>query len=367
MNISLTLPYRTRNYILESEIGRGGFGVVYRAKTTNYSNDYEFAVKVMQLLDTTVGNQQHDSKKAWKIGSFESEVTVLKKLDHPNVIRLYDFYREKDLVFIVLEYCPCGTLEERLFGISFKDKIKICNDIVLGLCYCHDSSIAHRDIKTQNILFDSNNRPKLADFGLAQLLLTKDQKTDKAEGSLYYASPEILSKTNHSPMKSDIWSFGVLVYRVFTGNYPFYGSSKAEIIRNIKANCYLINELPLDIKPLVVGMLKLAADERMTICNLVKAFDVLMHKYNLKTSGLHKQRPGNISLSHIPILLGNSTRRFNLIENGSKISSHGNLLSKPNASYIPFKRAKGGTSSNIGANTGKTMIRQASVNQFLFH
>ncbi|OHT02259.1 CAMK family protein kinase [Tritrichomonas foetus] len=287
----LELPFRIKNYILTNVIGHGGFGTVYRAASTNY-NDYEFAVKVMKIPERV------DEKHLAHILSLESEVSALKKLDHPNMIRLYDFFREKEHVFLVLELCTNGTLDEKIAKLSYKEKLKICSDIANGLKYCHENSFAHRDIKTVNILFDMNNRVKIADFGLSQFLVNKNQKTSKAEGSLNYISPEIIIKADNSPIKSDIWSFGVLIFRVFCNCYPFTGQDKREVMKNIRNCVYSSIKIPGELNPIVTRMLKMNPDERLTINKVCEMLNNLVSKYKLSTHRLRTR------MSHASLPLG---------------------------------------------------------------
>lgn len=251
------LPHRIKNYILNSVIGHGGFAVVYKATNTLYNVD--FAIKVMSQVHHSEGN----------IKSFEAEVNSLSKLDHPNVIRLYDYFKEDHHLFLVLEYCSGGTLEgfisknEELF---VQDKIKICSQIISALKYCYDMSIAHRDIKTSNILFDSNGRVKVADFGLSQLI-GHDKHFNSFCGSLRYLAPEICLKISFNPFKSDVWSLGVLFYRLFTYNYPFDGNTCQELKEKIIDGFYP-ELLSGSIGKVVRKMLTVSPFERISIENL---------------------------------------------------------------------------------------------------
>ncbi|OHS96915.1 CAMK family protein kinase [Tritrichomonas foetus] len=242
----IVLPYQIRSYVLESVIGYGGFGTVYKAKSLNYGNEYEFAVKSIKMPD------KMNSKHYKHYQSFESEVQSLKRLDHPNIIRLYDYFQEGSYMFLVLEYCEGGTLETNIPTLTYYEKIKACLDIVNGITYIHENMIAHRDIKTLNILFDSNGRAKIADFGLSQKFFQDNDKISKTEGSLLYISPEIIKGVPFSAFKSDIWALGVLIYRVFTGIYPFSGFDKDEIVKNILCGIYNLSLVP----PPLVGVVK---------------------------------------------------------------------------------------------------------------
>ncbi|OHS97901.1 CAMK family protein kinase [Tritrichomonas foetus] len=213
------LPVMVRQFSLISAIGHGGYGIVYRAINVQYNVD--FAVKV---IPAPVGITS-DSKTR----SYEAEVRSLIKLDHPNVIRIYDTFQENGLFFLVLEYCSGGTLEDKIKANGGKPlplgkQLTICAQIVAALSYCHKMDIAHRDIKTANVLFDQHDRPKIADFGLSshfEKVPDNKRKLHQFDGSFIYAPPEILRKVEYDPFKADIWSLGVLFYRVATGAYPW--------------------------------------------------------------------------------------------------------------------------------------------------
>lgn len=249
------LPHQIRNYVLKSVLGNGGFGIVYKATNTLYNLD--FAVKVVC-----------DPKdKASKITrSFDAEVNALLKLDHPNVIRLYDFFREDNYMFLVLEYCPGGTLEDKIKNkelLLTQNKITICSQILSALKYCYDMSIAHRDIKTSNVLFDANGRVKVADFGLSELI-GHDEHFNEFNGSRYYIAPEIYKMISFSPFKADVWSLGVLFYRLFSYSYPFTGKNNADLKKKIILGFYPQVFTP-PLSDVVRYMLAIEPDERLTI------------------------------------------------------------------------------------------------------
>lgn len=251
------LPHQIRNYTLNSIIGQGGFSIVYKA--TNIFYKMEFAVKVVFKSKMSEANTS----------TYEAEVNSLIKLDHPNVIRLYDFFTEGNNMFLVLEYCNGGTLEDKITRneeISESEKINICKQIISALKYCYDMSIAHQDIKTSNILFDNNGRVKVADFGLSGII-NHDANINEHKGTLKYSAPEICRLKDFNPFISDIWSLGVLFYRLFTYSYPFNGKTKEDLIRAI-INGYYKEKLNGQIKKVVKCMLVVNPDERISILKL---------------------------------------------------------------------------------------------------
>lgn len=253
------LPHQVRNYVLNSIIGQGASSIVYKA--TNVLYNIDFAVKVVFKSNISERNTL----------TYEAEVNSLIKLDHPNVIHLYDFFNEGPNMFLVLEYCGGGTLEDKIAkyeDIAEDMKVKICIQIISALKYCYDMSIAHHDIKTANILFDNNGRIKVADFGLSNIY-NHDENINEHKGTLSYSAPEVLKMSSFNPFISDIWSLGVLFYRLFTYSYPFEGKSKEKLIGAIMKG-YYPDKLVGPIKKVVRRMIVVNPDERITIEKLSK-------------------------------------------------------------------------------------------------
>lgn len=253
------LPFQIKDYILTSIIGIGGFAVVYKA--THVKFNAEFALKV-------VGKSAIPGKNA---ATYNTEINSLSKLDHPNVIKLYDFFIDNGNMILVLEYCQGGTLESRISMdeiISDEDKISICIQIISALKYCYDMSLTHQDIKAGNILFDSKGRVKIADFGLSEFI-HHDNSSNQHLGTLHYLAPEVCQKGLFNPFKSDIWSIGVLFYRLFTYTYPFEGNDKVELKDAIIRGFYnerLTGQMLLPIRK----MFLINPENRITINKLSK-------------------------------------------------------------------------------------------------
>lgn len=252
-----TLPYQIKNYVLNSIIGQGGFAIVYKARNILYNRD--FAVKVIC------------QSKLSSASTFEAEIQSLTQLDHPNVIRLYDHFQEDNNLILVLEYCGGGTLEDKIMkeeDMPYEMQIQYCQQIVSALKYCYDQNIAHRDIKTSNILLDENGKVKMADFGLSQII-NHDGNMKKFGGSLHYYSPEICKKVPFNPFKADVWALGVLFYRLFTFSYPFDGVTDYEIKARIVDGFYP-EKLSGIIGKIVRKMLCVEPEERLSIDQISK-------------------------------------------------------------------------------------------------
>lgn len=293
------LPHKVRNYVLNSILGQGASSIVYRA--TNILYNIDFAVKVVFKSKVSERNTL----------TYEAEVNSLIKLDHPNVIHLYDFFNEDNNMFLVLEYCGGGTLEDKISSNEYipeELKIKICMQIISALKYCYDMSIAHQDIKTANILFDNNGRIKVADFGLSGII-NHDANINEHKGTLSYSAPEVCKLTSFNPFKSDIWSLGVLFYRLFTYSYPFEGKTREKLISAIQ-NGYYPDKVFGPIKKVIRKMIVVEPDDRITIDKLSK-IDLFENSTKSSLHPIFSQR--NLQKDSLNIKL--SKRRSSLIYN----------------------------------------------------
>src|SRR5436190_7218618 len=156
---------------------------------------------------------------------FDREARAFASLSHPNVVQLYDYGAADERPFMVLEYLPGGTLEDRLrSGKSLPDAeaTSIAAEIAAGLAHAHARGVVHRDLKPANVLFDEEGRAKLADFGIAQVAAGDGTLTEAGTvlGTAAYISPEQATGTP-ATAASDVYSFGVMLYRMLTGRLPF--------------------------------------------------------------------------------------------------------------------------------------------------
>ncbi|KAF5454667.1 hypothetical protein F2P56_024314 [Juglans regia] len=211
MNLS-TLQVATKNFSDSYKLGQGGFGPVYKGKLLD---GREIAVK---RLARSSGQGLEELK---------TEVVLVAKLLHRNLIRLLGFCLEDGEKLLVYEYLPNGSLDRVLFDqtkrfpLEWERRYKIIVGIARGLLYLHEDSqlrIIHRDLKASNILLDENMNPKISDFGLARLFGGSQTQgnTNRIAGTYGYLAPEYAKKGNFST-KSDVYSFGVLVLEIVAG------------------------------------------------------------------------------------------------------------------------------------------------------
>ncbi|HEY3541278.1 MAG TPA: serine/threonine-protein kinase [Gaiellaceae bacterium] len=207
-------------YVLEDLLGRGGMSEVYCA------HDQELGRRVaLKLLAP-------DADRA----RFEREARAVASLAHPNVMQLYDYGEDGGRPYMVLEYVPGGTLEERLAAANGEplpdaETAAIAAGVASGLAHAHARGVVHRDLKPANVLFDDEGRPKLADFGIARMAAGEGTLTEAGTvlGTAAYISPEQASGAPASAA-SDVYSFGVILYRMLTGRLPFESADPMELV-----------------------------------------------------------------------------------------------------------------------------------------
>ncbi len=203
-------------YAVQYPLGKGSFGEVRMIK--DRVTGAPRAVKVVPKAKCKVTD------------NFMEEVEILKKLDHPNVLRFYEFHQDAEAYYLVTEYCEGSdllTAISKVRHLAEADVLRIMKQILSALYYCHRQHIVHRDIKPENILFsDSSIRStvKVIDFGRSKIL-RPHQKISELAGSLFYVAPEVLSGAEYDEC-CDMWSAGVLLYLLLSGKPPFYEKSK---------------------------------------------------------------------------------------------------------------------------------------------
>ncbi|CAG9318784.1 unnamed protein product [Blepharisma stoltei] len=248
--VKKSLGSLNQNFEILKHLGEGGYGKVYlvRDKRTNIIR----AIKEVQKSKTDSQSNQ----------SLLDEVEILKELDHPNIMKIYEVIESSDCYYIVTELLSGGELFDKLLHyeeITEGIAAKYMFDILGALNYCHARGIIHRDLKPENLLFESKDPDsalKIIDFGIASKLLP-NSKLSEAIGTIYYMAPEVLEGSYDS--KCDIWSAGVILFIMLTGKAPFNGETQADTILQISEGIAhkkkYLKHLSPDAKDLIVSML----------------------------------------------------------------------------------------------------------------
>ena len=205
-------------YRLHELLGRSGMSEVWRAEDLELGRDV--AIKLLAPEADTA--------------RFEREARAVASLAHPNVMQLYDYGESEGRPYMVLEYVPGGTLEDRLRDggpLPDDETYEIAVGIASGLAHAHARGVVHRDLKPANVLFDEEGRPKIADFGIARLAAGEGTLTEAGTllGTAAYISPEQASG-EPAGAASDVYSFGVMLYRMLAGRLPFASNDPMELV-----------------------------------------------------------------------------------------------------------------------------------------
>jgi serine/threonine protein kinase len=198
-------------YHIECLIATGGMGAVYRA--VQKSLDRTVAIKILP----------HEfSQDPVFCASFEAEAKSMARLNHPNLIGVYDFGEVNGMLFIIMEFVPGQSLFHCAHGhaVEPNEVIRLITGICQGLAHAHENGIIHRDIKPSNVLLDQNNEPKIGDFGLAHPVGTGHQEGAQIYGTPGYTAPEVVNAPQTVNHRADIFSIGVLLHELLTGKLP---------------------------------------------------------------------------------------------------------------------------------------------------
>ncbi|HRX78875.1 MAG TPA: serine/threonine-protein kinase, partial [Pirellulaceae bacterium] len=230
------LPIRFSRFLLKEVLGAGGFGIVYRAEDLDLER--EVAVKIPHLGRLSPEIRQR----------FLREGAAAATLHHPNIVQVHQSSTHRDVCFLVSEYCPGPTLKDLLQEPpgtrSPRKAAHIVIPLVEAIAHAHQNGIVHRDIKPANVILDARTKeadlpfcPKLTDFGAARVEGTDQSITASGMlvGTLPYMAPEQIAGDNVGPA-GDIYSLGVLLYELTTGQLPIQGSDSVDTLRKV-ASC----------------------------------------------------------------------------------------------------------------------------------
>ncbi|GAB4342070.1 MAG: hypothetical protein Kow0099_19280 [Candidatus Abyssubacteria bacterium] len=214
------------NYRILKELGRGGMGVVYKANQLSLNR--MVAMKVLP---------QHLTSDPSFIKRFENEARAIARLNHPNIVQIYDVGHEAQIYYYTMEFIEGLSLDDIIYKEGFLELDRAMNIIVQvakALQYAHSQGIVHRDIKPSNIMIDKSGRIKVTDFGLAlQERTTRLTMEGSIVGTPEYMSPE-QAAGSVATGKSDIYALGVVFYELLTGKVPFEGDTALLVLNKIQ-------------------------------------------------------------------------------------------------------------------------------------
>ena len=266
-------------YDCTKKLGKGGYGKVFQVK--NKSTNKLYACKKLSKLNIK------------NVKKFQNEIEVLMKMDHPNIVKLYEVFESDNSLYLIMEECYGGELFDRILHrintnnmYTEREACLLMKQIIGAIEYCHNNGIAHRDLKPENLLYlkegsEEDNPLKIADFGLSQSFNLKKMLTSKV-GTSYYVPPEILA--GNYTEKCDIWSAGIILYILLSGEPPFNGPNDETIFARIKTYKYEFPEqkwskVSVEAKDLLSKML-IQEDKRLSASQVLQHpwFDIIKNE-----------------------------------------------------------------------------------------
>lgn len=241
-----------KGYELHERIGSGGFGVVHRAIQSTIGR--EVAIKIIL---------PHFANQPDFIRRFETEAQIIARLEHLHIVPLYDYWRDPDGAYLVMRWLRGGNLREALANNPFDLEVAalLVDQVAAALAVAHRNGVIHRDLKPANILLDEDGNAYLSDFGIAKDAVAADSiltGTGMVLGSPDYLSPEQVRSDPVTP-QTDIYSLGVMLYELLTGEHPFPNCSSVErMYKHLNEPLPLITCLPPDVVDGINGIVQKA-------------------------------------------------------------------------------------------------------------
>jgi len=255
MNIEQLGPYR-----IGRQLGRGGMGTVFEA--VDLDTDEPAAVK---LLAPALAAEEGFRER------FQAEIETLRKLNHPNIVRIFGFGRQEDHLFYSMELVEGDSLENEIRGgqrFAWQEVVEIGIQMCQALRHAHDRGIIHRDIKPANLLLTEDGRVKLSDFGIARLFGSSGNTTaGTMVGTVEYMAPEQATGGPVGPA-SDLCSLGAVFYALLSGRPPFTGKSVPEVVKKqqfdeAKPIGQIVSDVPDELEQIIAELLRKDPSKRI--------------------------------------------------------------------------------------------------------
>ncbi|KFB50199.1 AGAP012064-PA-like protein [Anopheles sinensis] len=248
-------------YKLLKTIGKGNFAKVKLAK--HVPTNKEVAIKIIDKTQLNPSSLQ----KLYR------EVRIMKMLDHPNIVKLFQVIETEKTLYLVMEYASGGEVFDYLVAhgkMKEKEARAKFRQIVSAVQYCHQKRIIHRDLKAENLLLDSEMNIKIADFGFSNEF-TPGSKLDTFCGSPPYAAPELFQGRKYDGPEVDVWSLGVILYTLVSGSLPFDGATLKELRERVLRGKYRIPfYMSTDCEVLLKKFLVLNPSKRASLETIMK-------------------------------------------------------------------------------------------------
>lgn len=249
-------------YELGRLLGQGTFAKVYYARSIQTQESV--AIKMI------------DKEKVLRVGlmnQIKREISVMRLVRHPNIVKLYEVMATKTKIYFVMEYAKGGELFNKVSKGKLKEDVarKYFQQLINAVDFCHSRGVYHRDLKPENLLLDENENLKISDFGLSALVESKHQDglLHTTCGTPAYVAPEVINRNGYDGAKADTWSCGVILFVLLAGYLPFHDSNLVEMYRKIgKADFRYPSMFPHEVRRLVSRILDPNPNTRISIAKI---------------------------------------------------------------------------------------------------
>ncbi|XP_053551445.1 MAP/microtubule affinity-regulating kinase 3-like [Bombina bombina] len=267
-------------YALKNIIGEGSFGKVMIGQ--HIDSLQKVAVKIINK----------DDMEEEELDLLFKEVNIMQTLDHPNIVKFHEAIDTPSALFVIMDFCSGGDLYKYIpesSGLKEEEAGNIFHQAVTAVQYLHKNNIVHRDLKTENLLLDSNKTIKLADFGVSTYY-NIGEDLESLCGTYSTLAPEVMQEKPYDGPAADVWSLGIILFQLVTGSLPFAGEESEEVLENIYSGCIIPSHLSKQCQDLI--RLILVQDP----CKRATLEDIMDHPW-LKTSQEDAVSTNNIELN----------------------------------------------------------------------
>jgi len=285
-----SMGYVSKVQVKEGEEGGSAFNPV-NTKIMKKQNSSSLSERRLNRVDYALKQIQLDKVSTMFLEELHNEIDILKAMDHPNIVKAHEVYHHKKQIYIILELCDGGDLYNRL-PYSEMDAAYITGKLLSAIKYMHDHGIVHRDLKFENIIFESKHSKaeiKVIDFGLSKKFAsTQIGVMHEGVGTLYSMSPQVLQGVYGS--QADLWSCGVIIYMLLSSHRPFYSKKRKIMIDKIMRCDYSFGKsywdpVSSEAKDMISNLLVIDPKQRMDSTKALK------HKWLSKEFKLSDRRP----------------------------------------------------------------------------
>ncbi|KAM0831958.1 hypothetical protein ACQ4PT_026533 [Festuca glaucescens] len=285
-------------YEIGRHLGQGNFAKVYYAR--NLASGQAVAIKMI------------DKDKVSRVGlmvQIKREISIMRLVRHPNVLKLFEVMASKSKIYFVLEYAKGGELFNKITKGKLSEDAarRYFHQLISAVDYCHSRGVYHRDLKPENLLLDDTENLKVSDFGLSALAESRRQDglLHTTCGTPAYVAPEVLSRRGYDGAKADIWSCGVILFVLVAGFLPFHDTNLIEMYRKIsKAEYKCPRPFSIELKDLLYKILDPDPSTRASISRIKRS---AWYRKPIEVNALKiKQEPrdmvykGEATASHSP-------------------------------------------------------------------